>query len=107
MATHSSTLAWKIPWTEEPGGRLSMGSHRVRHDWHDLAAAAGPFHLPLSALPILSLSFLACGILVPQAGIEPVPPAVEARSLNHWTARNVCPSVFSYRLFKSFSDFGY
>ena len=33
MATHSSTLAWKIPWTEEPGRLLSMGSHRVGHDW--------------------------------------------------------------------------
>ena len=33
MATHSSTLAWKIPWTEEPGGLQSMGSLRVRHDW--------------------------------------------------------------------------
>ena len=31
MAPHSSTLAWKIPWTEEPGGLLSMGSHRVGH----------------------------------------------------------------------------
>ena len=33
MATHSSTLAWKIPWTEEPGRLQSMGSQRVRHDW--------------------------------------------------------------------------
>ena len=32
MATHSSILAWKIPWTEEPGGLQSMGSQRVRHD---------------------------------------------------------------------------
>jgi len=40
MATHSSILAWRIPGTEEPGGLLSMGSHRVRHDWSDLAAAA-------------------------------------------------------------------
>ena len=32
MATHSSTLAWKIPWTEEPGRLQSMGSHRVGHD---------------------------------------------------------------------------
>ena len=32
MATHSSVLAWRIPWTEEPGGLLSMGSHRVRHN---------------------------------------------------------------------------
>ena len=33
MAPHSSTLAWKIPWTEEPGGLQSMGSRRVRHNW--------------------------------------------------------------------------
>ena len=33
MATHSSTLAWKIPWTEEPGRLQSMGSWRVGHDW--------------------------------------------------------------------------
>ena len=32
MATHSSTLAWKIPWMEEPGRLQSMGSHRVGHD---------------------------------------------------------------------------
>ena len=32
MATHSSVLAWKIPWTAEPGRLLSMGSQRVRHD---------------------------------------------------------------------------
>ena len=40
MATHSSVLAWRIPGMEEPGGLLSMGSYRVRHDWGDLAAAA-------------------------------------------------------------------
>ena len=40
MATHSSVLAWRIPETGKPGGLLSMGSHRVRHDWSDLAAAA-------------------------------------------------------------------
>ena len=33
MASHSSSLAWKIPWTEEPGGLQSMGLQRVRHDW--------------------------------------------------------------------------
>ena len=33
VATHSSILAWKIPWTEEPGGLQSMGSQKVRHDW--------------------------------------------------------------------------
>ena len=40
MATHSSILAWRIPGMEEPGGLPSMGSHRVRHDWSDLAVAA-------------------------------------------------------------------
>ena len=39
MATHSSVLAWRIPGTGEPGGLPSMGSHRVRHDWSDLAIA--------------------------------------------------------------------
>ena len=38
MATHSSVLAWRIPETVEPGGLPSMGSHRVGHDWSDLAA---------------------------------------------------------------------
>ena len=46
MATHSSVLAWKIPGTGEPGELPSMGSHRVGHDWSDLAAAAE--HLTLS-----------------------------------------------------------
>ena len=40
MATHSSILAWIIPWTEEPGGLPSMGSHRIGHNSSDLAAAA-------------------------------------------------------------------
>ena len=40
MATHSSVLAWRVPGTGEPGGLPSMGSHRVEHDWSDLAAAA-------------------------------------------------------------------
>ena len=40
MAPRSSTLAWKIPWMEEPGGLPSMGSHRVGHDQSDLAAVA-------------------------------------------------------------------
>ena len=44
MATHSSTLAWKIPWTEEPGRLQSMGSQRVRHNWAT--------SLSLSSLPL-------------------------------------------------------
>ena len=65
MATHSSVLAWRIPGTGEPGGLLSMGSHRVRHDWSDLAAAAarlatGAFSIPflMSMLEAFSVPFL-------------------------------------------------
>ena len=39
MSTHSSVLAWRIPGTGEPGGLPSMGSHRVGHDWSDLASS--------------------------------------------------------------------
>ena len=66
MATHSSVLAWRIPGMGEPAGLSSMGSHRVRHDSSDLAAAAAtedeastskvaPFIFLSSSL--LSLSF--------------------------------------------------
>ena len=49
MATHSSVLAWRIPGTEESGGLPSMGSHRVGHDWSDLAVtvAVYPFKILL------------------------------------------------------------
>ena len=43
MATHSSVLAWRIPGMGEPVGLPSMGSHRVRHNWSDLGAAAATF----------------------------------------------------------------
>ena len=43
MATHSSVLAWRIPGTDEPGRRPSMGSRRVGHNWSDLAAAAASY----------------------------------------------------------------
>ena len=43
--THSSVLAWRIPWIEEPGGLWSTGSQRVRHDWSDLACMQ-PWQVP-------------------------------------------------------------
>ena len=45
IATHSSVLAWIIPGTEEAGGLSSMGSHRVEHDWSNLAVAAAYYSL--------------------------------------------------------------
>ena len=55
-AAHSSVLAWRTPGTGEPVGPPSMGSHRVRHDWSDLAAAAArkttrPFRFDLNQIP--------------------------------------------------------
>ena len=47
MATHSSVLAWRIPGMGEPGGLLSMGSHRVGHNWSDLAAAAADLKIDI------------------------------------------------------------
>ena len=55
MASHSSVLAWKIPGTGEPGGLPSMESHRVGHDWSDLAAAAAATYLLLSLPRSLSV----------------------------------------------------
>ena len=48
MATHSSILTWRIPWTEEPGGLRSIGSKRVRHDWSNLASTHAVFNIFLS-----------------------------------------------------------
>ena len=53
MATHSSVLAWRIPGKGEPGGLPSLGSHRIKHDWGDLAAAAAVF--PVLFFPSISL----------------------------------------------------
>ena len=51
MATHSSVLAWRLPGTGEPGGLPSMGSHRVGHDWSNLAAAAAAAAICKVVLP--------------------------------------------------------
>ena len=55
MATHSSVLAWRIPGRAEPGGLLSMVSHRVGHDWTNLAAAAAAKSYQLEVTKALQL----------------------------------------------------
>ena len=52
MATHSSILAWKIPWTEEPGGLQSIGSQRVGHDWSKLASMVRSDRMPIPNLDL-------------------------------------------------------
>jgi len=71
MATHSSVLAWRIPGTGEPGGLPSMGSHRVGHDWSDLAAAATPWTAARQA----SLSVASSWSLLKLMYIESVMPS--------------------------------
>ena len=78
MATHSSVLAWRISGTGEPGGLPSMGSHRVGHDWSDLAAAASDgkqkhvfvFEGSVSAA---SLKMYLCDQIFRKSTVQPVP----------------------------------
>ena len=57
MATHSSVLVWRIPRMAEPGGLPSVGSHRVRHNWTHLAAAAAWNIIKLLNFFSLSITF--------------------------------------------------
>ena len=89
MAIHSSTIAWKIPWTDEPGRIQSMGSQRVRHDWAT--------SLSLSNICSVQFSFVtqSCPTLC-----DPWIAACQAslsiinsrRSLRHTSIKSVMPS---------------
>ena len=73
MATHSSVLAWRIPETGAPGGLPSLWSHRVRHDWSDLAAAAAAAHASKVMLKILQArlqQYMNCELSDVQAGFR-------------------------------------
>ena len=72
MATHSSILAGRIPGTGKPGGLPSVGSHRVRHDWSDLAAAAvqNEGHLSVGTNSFFFFS-IACTLLAPNEHQNP------------------------------------
>ena len=64
MATHSSVLAWRVPGTGEPGGLPSVGSHRVGHDWSDLAAAAAGSNLNVHQQMNKDVVYIYNGILL-------------------------------------------
>ena len=83
MATHSSILAWRTPWTEEPGRQWSIGSQRVRHNWSDFKS----MHIYLFIFLKNLATPHSMGTLVPWPGIESITSAVEAQSPNHWTTR--------------------
>ena len=58
MATHSSVLAWRIPGTGKPGGLPSLGSHRVGHEWSNLAAVAADLNPEAKRRDVLYGNFL-------------------------------------------------
>ena len=113
-ATHTSILAWRIPWTEEPGELQSMESQRVGHDWATFTLTffflslflCGPFLKSLLSFYSVASVFWCflgggvcpkvCEILAPWSGIRPASLALGAWSLNHWTSREV-PS-FPFRI---------
>ena len=70
MATHSSVLAWRIPGTGEPGGLPSMGSHRVGHDWCDLAAAAA-VHMNEYLISHINCAYWSYSLISPVAQLCP------------------------------------
>ena len=99
MATHSSVLAWRISGTGEPGGLQSMGSHRVGHDWSDLAAAAGdvwqkPWSSGAGTRVGCSSPWVRLGS---QYRARPQPFSCAWRRLSPLMGQKVCPSSHSQR----------
>ena len=100
MATHSSVLAWRIPGTGEPCGLPSMGSHRVGHDWSDLAAAAVCWNFSGGLLDMYKgsvisewLSISVCrGSRANQKELEPVHQPIRVR-----TETEVCTPITLHR----------
>ena len=93
MATHSSVLAWRIPGTGEPGGLPSMRSHRVGHDWSDLAAAAA--HASKVMLKILQARFqqdVNCELPDVQAGFRKGRGTRDQIANIHWISKKLVSS---------------
>ena len=70
MATHSSVLAWRIPGTGEPGWLLFMGSHRVGHDWSNLAAAAAAADINILCVSISMALLFMPTLFLPHTNLE-------------------------------------
>ena len=89
MATHSSTLAWRTLGTGEPGGLRSMVSHRVGHDWSDLAAAA-------AAETVQALFFQVRRFQVPRENSNRRHPLQQLRRLILQIC-TICPKCYSWK----------
>ena len=77
MATHFSVLAWRIPGTEEPGGLPSMGSHRVEHNWSNLATAAAAAVFIIGKNQIKGITFNGWSKKLPTQGSQKHPSNLE------------------------------
>ena len=97
MAPHSSTLAWKIPWTEEPGRLQSMGSLRVGHDWATyLSLFTFHFH-PLEKEMATHSSFLAWRI--PGTGEHGGLPSMGSHRVGHdWSDLAAAAAARTYHI---------
>ena len=97
VATHYSILAWRMPWTEEPGGLQSMGSQRVGHDWATNTTTTTVWSLALSSLSglcttlqtitflknlLISILYLKASIETPQNGPHSCTPLCSELSLS-------------------------
>ena len=96
MATHSSVLAWRIPGMGEPGGLPSMGLHRVRHDWSDLAAAAA------SDLVFLCTEVANQTYVLSQQFLSKI-QSIRIQSLNYVSLSCPVPQLFTHLLIQQFS----
>ena len=85
MTTHSSTLAWKIPWTEEPGRLQSLGSQTVGHDWVTSLSTRLGISLSPPALPSISMTqkaYLSCKKNQPMLTVPQIPDLLFYRIKN-------------------------
>ena len=102
MAPHSSTLAWKIPWTEEPDGQQSMGSHRVGHDWSDFTFT---FHFPALEKEMATHSSVLAW-RIPGTGEPGGLPSVGSHRVGHdWSDLAAAAAVFPKPWNRSFFHF--
>ena len=87
MATHSSILAWRIPWAEQPGGGQSMGSQRVGHNWVT--------HLHSDSSPVLSCHTSWSGA---HALLTLCPVPRKATSTLDWHSQHICSVPYGSNL---------
>ena len=110
MATHSSVLSWRIPGTGEPGGLPSMRSHRVRHDWSNLAAAAASnvsLKVCVSLFCLDDLSIGVSGVLKSATTIVflSIPPFIVVHiCCTHWSAPMLGAPIYIYNCYILFFD---